>query len=221
MAFRFDSASSNRIIMADNAAFTFLDADWTVGGLVRCTSRSGTVTRRILSYMTGTTKYFIVDVGDPSAGVIPDDIQAQFKDDDGTVITATSTSNPFASNTSWTHVCITRSGTTMTIYINGSSVASGSNAGFDALDAGDWKWGNNQYDANAWQGDMAEWGKWDRLLSSAEIAGLVAGYSPACYPDSLKFYIPMIRNYNEIKIGTTVTNNGTTVVEHPRIIYCD
>ena len=220
MAFRFNNASSDRVVMTDNAVFTFPDADWTVAGWVKCTSRSGTGNQRIFSYMSGATKYFIVDVGDPSSGFVPDDIQAQFKDDDGTIITAASSSNPFASNTSWTHVLVRRSGTDLAVYINGTNIANQSNAGFDGLDAGDWKWGNNQYDSAAWKGDMAEWAKWDRLLNSAEIAGLVAGYAPSCYPDSLKFYIPMIRDYTEIKAGVTVTNNGSTVVEHPRIIYC-
>ncbi|GEM_PF-2185753 len=218
MAWNFDGGDA--AWLENVGAVTLPDGDWAMGGLIKFSTRVGTLRRYIIKGGSGYTSSFFVRIGD-DGGPDADDVNIAFLDDDGTVINASSTGNPFASNTSWTHLLLQRSGTTITVYVNGSSVASVSNASFDALAPNDWiQFGNEQYFSNGFRGDLAEWAKWDRTLSSAEIAGLVQGYAPSCYPNSLMWYVPMIRDYNEIRNGIEVDNDGSTVTEHPRMIYC-
>lgn len=70
-------------------------------------------------------------------------------------------------------------------------------------------------------GDIAEVGIWNAVLSAPEIAGLANGF--ACRfarPSSLVFYSRLIRNAMDIRGGLAITNtNGATVSDHPRIIY--
>jgi hypothetical protein len=66
---------------------------------------------------------------------------------------------------------------------------------------------------------MAEWAKWDRALTSDEIDALAKGFAPEFFKDSLAWYVPMIREYDERMVPLTVTNNSSTVTDHPPIIY--
>jgi len=219
VAFNFTDNCS--ILLADNAALTFPDGDWAIGGYVKFSSRTGSTARNLFLWGSGYSNKFEVRVGDASHASFPDDINLTFLDGDGTTISFSTGSNEFGSNTSWTHILIERTGTTIAVYKNGEITGSGGNANLDALDAGaSFRLGNNAYDTGDFLGDMAEWAKWDRALSAAEKAGLAAGYAPSCYPNSLMWYVPMIRDYVELVKGIAVTNNGTTVSAHPRIIYC-
>lgn len=218
MAWDFDGGGA--AWLENVGAVTLPDGDWSMGGFLKFSTRSGTLRRYIIKGGIGYSSSFFVRISD-DAGPDADDVNIAFLDDDGTTIGASSTSNPFASNLSWTHLLIQRSGTTITVYVNGSSVASGSNANFDAITPNDWiQFGNEQYFSAGFRGALAEWAKWDRALSSAEIDGLVQGYAPSCYPNSLMWYVRMIRDYNEIRAGITVDNEGSVVTEHPRMIYC-
>lgn len=220
MAFLFDS--SDNITLADNAALTFPDADWAIGGWVKFSSRTGTTARNLWTWGSGYSSHTQLRVGDASHASFPDDINLFFIDDDGTNIAFSTGANEFQSNTAWTHILVERTGTTIAIYKNGTQTGSGSNASLDALNAGaSFKLGNNAYNNGTFLGDMAEWAKWDRALTTAEKAGLAAGYAPSCYPNSLMWYVPMIGNYVELVKGIAVTNSGTTVSAHPRIIYCN
>ncbi len=70
-------------------------------------------------------------------------------------------------------------------------------------------------------GDIAEVGVWNAVLSADEIAGLAKGFPcRLARPSSLQFYSRLIRNAMDIRGGIALTNtNGATVSDHPRIIY--
>lgn len=82
--------------------------------------------------------------------------------------------------------------------------------------------GNRSNTQRTWDGYLAEFGIWNRILSAGEAAALGKGYSPLFFPRGLVMYIPMIgKNANEgdLMTGTIGTNSNTTAVPHPRIIY--
>ncbi len=213
-AFLWD-ASNDTASLSDNTALTFPNSDWTVAGWVKFTSRAGTTSRRIWNW--GNQE---LQVGDASSGSFSDDIVWNLG-----AFSVESTSEPFDSNTSWTHVTVQRSGTTVTIYINGSSVASNTGISAGSDESASWIFGNRGDGARPLNGNLASWGKWSRALSSAEIAGLVAGYSPVCFMNSLDWHTPMIADYNEIKASIAFTNGAstaaTTVSSHPGIVLCE
>lgn len=79
--------------------------------------------------------------------------------------------------------------------------------------------GNRKSDnARAWDGMIAEFAIWDRILADAELEALADGYSPALIRNSLVSYVPQIRASGDWRNGAS-TVTGTTVIEHPRIIY--
>lgn len=209
------------VTITDNDALTIPDSDYTVAGWVKLTGNAGSAEHIVFdNFAGGSGCWWEIIIGESSSS-FGDDIRLSAQDDDGTALDATSTSNPFASNTNWTHIIVQRSGTTHTTYINNSSVASANVSAFDACNGGAvvfGRWSDAAPGAYL-NGSLAEWAKWGRALSSAEMAGLANGFSPNCYP-GFQWLTPMVRDYNELAKGIAVTNSGSTVIAHPRIYSC-
>lgn len=72
---------------------------------------------------------------------------------------------------------------------------------------------------NTWSsGDFAEVAIWQEALTAQDVNSLSKGFSPAnVRPDSLKLYIPGVRNIIDYKANLTLTNTNTTVANHPRV----
>ena len=65
-------------------------------------------------------------------------------------------------------------------------------------------------------GMLAEWAKWDRALSAAEIAVLAKGKTPDWFAAGLAWYLPMRKNPVELVRNLPVKLIGATPVDHPR-----
>lgn len=73
-----------------------------------------------------------------------------------------------------------------------------------------------------WDGQICEFGMWNRILTASEAAGLAKGLSPLFYPNGLVFYMPLIGNYSpeiEYRYGSNGTVTEATKYDHPRIMY--
>jgi hypothetical protein len=72
---------------------------------------------------------------------------------------------------------------------------------------------------NTWSsGDFAEVAIWHEALTAQDVNSLSKGFSPASVrPDSLKLYMPLVRNIIDYKANLTLTNTNTTVANHPRV----
>lgn len=70
-------------------------------------------------------------------------------------------------------------------------------------------------------GDVAEVGVYNAILTADEIAALAKGYKCSdIRPQSLRFDLRMIRDLQDRRGGMVMTNtNGASVSSHPRIIY--
>jgi hypothetical protein len=70
-----------------------------------------------------------------------------------------------------------------------------------------------------WPGRLAEQAIWNVALTDDEIVALSKGFKPSrIRPQALVFYVPAIRNIQDVLNAVTITNNGTaTVTEHPRV----
>ena len=77
-----------------------------------------------------------------------------------------------------------------------------------------------QSDARNWDGRFANFAIWDRILSTGEISGLAARYSPDCFHNSLVSHTHLIRETIDTLNGTT-TVTGTAVQPHPALMDCD
>ncbi len=84
--------------------------------------------------------------------------------------------------------------------------------------------------ANWFSGDIAEAGVWDLTnwgANDAEreinfekaIASMAKGFTPAHFPLGLVTYWPLIRGLNDKVGGLILTASGTTVSNHPRVIF--
>lgn len=69
-------------------------------------------------------------------------------------------------------------------------------------------------------GRIAEAAIWNIALTDAEVAILAKGYSPLLVrPQNLVFYAPLVREIQDVVGGVALTNNGTTVGDHTRVLY--
>ncbi len=123
----------------------------------------------------------------------------------------------------WTGVV---AGGTSHIYVDGTEASYDSSAdGSGTADAhsGLLSFGGASFeDTTTWQGKMAEVAFWDRVLTATERGIYDNGYSALFIPDGLRIYLKdgMVRDtpHNYVS-GETATLDGTTVTEHPRVIY--
>jgi hypothetical protein len=68
-------------------------------------------------------------------------------------------------------------------------------------------------------GRLAEVAVWDVALNADEITALARGYRPSLIrPDKLLWYIPLVREIQDVRSGLTITNAATAVAIHPRRI---
>jgi hypothetical protein len=72
---------------------------------------------------------------------------------------------------------------------------------------------------NYWStGDFAEIGMWQEALSDSDVAALSKGMTPdKVRPDKLVSYIPLVRDIQDVRSGTALTDTSTTVSNHPRV----
>jgi hypothetical protein len=64
-------------------------------------------------------------------------------------------------------------------------------------------------------GRIAEAAIWDVVLSDAEISSLAKNFrSDLIRPASLKFYMPLIREVQDVRAGLSFTNNATAAAAH-------
>jgi hypothetical protein len=125
----------------------------------------------------------------------------------------------------WLHVVATyqfvADGTSvLRLYKNGSQVASSSNAVGPCVTATTntllgYRAASSQYPLN---GQLAEAAIYNVTLSASDAAALATGASPRLVrPDGLVMYAPLVRELLDLRGTATLTNNGTTVTDHPRI----
>lgn len=126
----------------------------------------------------------------------------------------------------WFHLFITWDGsitaTNAHIYVNNVEVGYSSqvnmvNPQFPPV--GKWSLGGAIYnDTLNFEGDLAEIGWWNRILSAGERNTLAKGFSPRFIQRGLKFAPDLIRHQRDPISGQVGILDGTTVRAHPRII---
>jgi concanavalin A-like lectin/glucanase superfamily protein len=218
-AFTFTN-SSNIVTLADNAALTIPNADWTIAGFFRSSSTTSPISggQRVFTWESSTGENFLGTLkASGGSGTSLNTIQIYSSYPSSTFDFLIQPA--YTSDTNWHSYIAVRSSGTVTLYLDGTSIGTDTLAfGWD--EATTWKFGNRGDGARPFVGDLAEWAKWDRALNAAEIAGLAARFSPNCFP-GFTWFTPMIADYNEIKAGIVVTNSSSTITAHPRIISCN
>jgi hypothetical protein len=121
------------------------------------------------------------------------------------------------------HLAVVWNGATLTAYLDGAAGATTyANAGSFGSSTTALTLGNDPRGGAAetgLDGAMAEVGIYTSALSVPEIAALAKGYAPSLVrPTSLAFYAPLIRDVVAYR-GSIGSASGTTVADHPRMIY--
>lgn len=217
------NGSSAYITMADNAVLDIPDAPWTFMCWVKLNNNTGTAWNAITDWTAGGTPELRPWIGEASNSIDANDLVTWLVDTDGTSnnMGDASNNNAFLSNTAWTFVIFGRTSTNMFLRYNDTIIANAATGLFDgiAIAANMYFGTGDSGTSNFLDGHLAECAKWDRELAATEITALKNGVSPRFYLNGLKWYVPMVRDYNEIKTGIAITNNGSTVSAHPRILY--
>ena len=69
----------------------------------------------------------------------------------------------------------------------------------------------------AWDGSLAEFAVWNRILDAAEAKSVYLS-SPLAVPRDLVEYVPLLRENVSLKLDAP-TITGTAVQPHPRVMY--
>lgn len=217
-AWTFDGSSQD-VGVTDNALLDFPDGDWTVAGWFNVASNVGTSFNALVGWGTvSADPSFNVYCREASAAT-PNAISVNYQDAEGDPAAFESSTTPCSTTATWQHLILTRSSTTLTLYIGNTSVATQTNANIDGAAVSDtWQFGNSGTATHFFNGSLADWGRVDRVISAGERATL-QNFSWNCLAGP-KFHWPMIRDFVEVRSGLTVTNNGATISAGPPITYC-
>jgi hypothetical protein len=132
---------------------------------------------------------------------------------------------------SWHSVVITYDGSSTSndpiIYLNGVSQSLTevvTPVGSIETGTEDYYVGNRADGARGWDGMLAEFAHWNRVLSAGEVAGLAKGFSPLFYGHGLVYYAPLMGRYTTewnraANGGMTGSVTGTAAQPHPPILY--
>ncbi len=122
----------------------------------------------------------------------------------------------------WHHACgVELSASSRAVYLDGGS--KGTNTDTRSPDDAD-EVQIGQYARSTGDGDLlgdvAEAAIWNVALTDAEALILSKGYSPLFVrPESLVFYMPLIRDIYDVIGAIGFTDVSTTLTDHPAIIY--
>lgn len=138
--------------------------------------------------------------------------------------TGGTTTGTIWSTGSWHNSSATRSGATVTVYLDNASqgtITVDAAATFTAANIRfgcHYHSGSNQEFCNI---RIAEWALWNVVLTAGELASLNVGLSPLLVrPQNLLRYIPFVRNLIELISGATIsTVDAPAIANHSRIIY--
>lgn len=217
MAWSFDGVS-DYVTIADNAALDLPSGDWTIAGWFKLASTADTGDDAYFFQHGASASTSIRFALYSSGGSTMDAVYARFT---GSVFVPDADAPNWTPNTNWNQIRIERDGNNCRIYMNGSQIASEDITGLGGIaPSGTFYFSRDPGGSTDWfPGLMAEWAKWDRVLTTAEAEALTKGFAPTFFRNSLGWYVPMMREYVELKNGLSITNNGTAIGDHPNIIY--
>jgi len=207
MARNFDG-TNDYVRFNDDASLTLSSATgWTVAGWIRPTDLSGAGLQYFISWgawFAAAVLTFYIDEPTDKIVVVVNNV-------------STCTSSTAVTEGVWVHITLTFASNTLTLYFDNVS------KGTDNSVLGDVNVNERMYfgarsDLNAtrfFPGDMAEWAKWDVALNNEQRTALVNGVRPPEIGARPVWYLPMFAGLDEEIAGLTVTNNGTTIAEHP------
>jgi len=123
---------------------------------------------------------------------------------------------------SWNHCCGVFSATnSRTIYLNGSNAVTNTTNRIPTATPETVIGARRVVSAlgSYFNGKIAEFGIWNAALTAQEVASLAKGMTcDKIRPQSLVFYVPLVRELQDVRQGLTITNNnGATVTQHPRV----
>lgn len=224
-AWLFDS--TDNVTMADGAATSLPNADWTIACRVRLTSTTGWATDGTIFVAVRQSGGGEGEIGvgiDQDSGTV-DNLQMYIADDAyGSEIDVEGTGAPFTGNTNWNLVIVKRIGANIVAKVNNSTVFSESVGGIDSLDfTTPWHFGSG-LSSNYLPGALADCAKWNRATSDAEDTAMM-NFSTNCFMNGLAagsgWMVPMTGAYQELVNPLAVTNTGTTATAHPGIFMCN
>lgn len=215
------NGSNRDVSVADNAIHSIADGSSLSFSLwVYVISNAGSASNVMLAWNSlSAANSFGVYCREASNGTAPNTVQFSVEDNDNDPIAFNSgASVPCGTTNTWFHVVFVVANNTTTGYVNGTQVGTSNSGNFDDVDAAVAMTVLSANAASYFNGRVAELARYSRALTTGEITALTK-YAPNCLPGKV-WYLPAIRDYNEIAAGLAVTNNSSTVAEHPPLIRC-
>ena len=218
MAFSFDEVN-DYIALTDSPALNLPDGDWTLAFWMKVPDLTGSDFQYILSWGAEGFTNLTLKLGEASSGssgVLELIVNAGVNN-----FTATTATGVITTGT-WLHIRIGRTGDTVKIYVDNVEKATDTNASASNTNVSATFYIGVREDLDSttyFGGELAEMSMQKVFLLTDQGAALANGYAYSVFPDPASWYLPMIREYQDLIRPLTVTNNGTTVSEHPPIIY--
>ncbi|MCX7428155.1 MAG: LamG domain-containing protein [Planctomycetia bacterium] len=219
MAWQFDG-QDDYAALADAPALAFPEGPWTVSGWFCRTNNAGASYQSLMSWggYSGQNS-FNWRIAETDTPTYANQLEYRLRDVDDMPTYAYSGAETMPVGL-WRHILLYRSGTKyFRQYVDGVLQGSSTRSGFYYIDRPDALVFGAQSDLAAgtfFPGMLAEWAKWNRALSAAEIAVLAAGATPDWFAAGLAWYLPMRKDSVELVRNLPVKLIGAAIIDHPR-----
>jgi hypothetical protein len=215
MGFYFGTGTQS-VTLADNAALDLPNGEWCIAFRARETSRATSSRLVYRSNLPTTANSIEITMG---AGAFANEFYVTIVDASDSTLSFPIASNPLNAGDPVNFILQRESDGFVRLYFNAVLAATSNAQLTTAINTTAALWlGNRSDSARPFDGWMAEYVQLSRALTPDERAAHHAGFSPPFFPGRA-VYVPAIRDYIELQAGIAVTNNGSTVIEHPAIIY--
>jgi phage baseplate assembly protein gpV len=214
MSWHFLDSDTQYVELADDAALTLPDGDWTIAGWFKLDDNVGTGWNGLFGWGvpggTPSCNFYVREASNPT---FPNQLSIAIEDGAGFFRGFETTATP-GTVTIWQHLVVTRDGSTIKVYINGVvDVRTQPVSSFTAVDRGDaaifGAFGN--LGANSYlKGSMAHWAKWDSALSETQIQELAVYKTPGEVGAPVWWVKMDAADYSEEIVPIAVTNQGST-----------
>jgi hypothetical protein len=217
MALLYDGTDDYTLI-GDHAALTLPAGDWSIGMWIKLLSNAGAGWHCIAYWAGGTALLYWRFAGEDHASAA-NKLYFSVVDGDGTSRNTIS-DNTVGQSRAWQHLCVVRSGGSITQYVNGVANGSTISTDFDAVNPSGPLYLGTYGGGGYWlHAQCAEFAKWDRALSSDERAAQIAGAPASLFAEELAWSLPMVAGAQSDFARLSVTDYSSGVVEAPKV-FC-
>lgn len=209
MAYSFNRSG---YLAASGSAISLPAGDWTIGGWAHFDG-NGTAAPLLLGQDSSDGAYYAIVYyeDDHPNRILNERIAVAIRDDAG-LASRLDSAGWYIMRGGWRHVLVQRAADTIRLYVDGEADVQTATAHGAVSIA------TSNVFGRLGSLRLAEWAQWNRAVDADELAALALGWSPRFFPLQRMWYLPMLRELEELDGALSLSWNDVGIAVHPPIL---